>query len=268
MPVTRMMSQRVIVTLGTCTALLLLAGTAAARDIESAKPEAQSLAVSASSSSSPPPSDEEPFSISSSLLLPAATPWTTSPATAGNAAPTTTLASLPVLPRTLKSSDTTTPGRVVTTAGPPPTMPLAAPAPPGPIDWPPRAVVEGPGSWSITAEGIAATLRISPTSPRVGDVVHLSMTATYGRLGCCIAVLYPGDGTLVKALNETHHPCFETPAGEFTLELDHVYNEPGPVEIQFQPTIIVCQLPQPLPAGFRGMISTNLFASVDIRPAA
>jgi hypothetical protein len=78
----------------------------------------------------------------------------------------------------------------------------------------------------------------------------------------------PCDGTMVHALSETHHPCFETPAGQFTLELDHAYAEPGPVEIQFQPTIIICQLPEPLPATFRGMVSANLLASFDIRPAA
>lgn len=94
------------------------------------------------------------------------------------------------------------------------------------------------------------------------------MTATYGRLGCCIAALYLGDGTRFDALNETHHPCFETPVGQFTLEFDHIYAEPGRVQIHFQPTIIVCQLPQPSPANFRGMISANLFAPFDIRPAA
>lgn len=105
MPLASVMSQRVAVTLGACTALLLLAGNAAARDLEPASSATQTLAVGTSSPSAAASPTEDPVHdpVQDSVPTPGSLPQlaavasTASPSsTTGSAVASTASAQVPI----------------------------------------------------------------------------------------------------------------------------------------------------------------------------
>ncbi len=253
---------------GASTALLLFAGAAAALSLPSGPLAAQGRAIYAAPPSSPaltsvPPGAGRP--VPTTIASPSTTPG----------APAEPSVQLPVsgsLPPSsaplIAQSSTTAVGKV------PSTTPTGAPTS---STLPGRSspLATEPGSWSSTADGITTTLHMSPTKPRVGQPVHFSITVNYGQLGCCDTFFYPGDGAVIEPDLTTQHPCFESPVGVMTEEVDHVYTEPGAFVVEVQPSVVICKVPAPIwtPAGpvfivTPGFISAWLYANIYVEPAA
>jgi hypothetical protein len=179
-------------------------------------------------------------------------------------APTVTTVPLEVVETTMTTVapplPTTTAAPTTTALAPPRPKPGAAPrqpaaptaptpgAYPGSISFPYQA---GRTSWSGPSNGFDVSVVVDRATPRTGEPVTFTLTATHATMKCCSLGISYGDGGIDTRNGDCPSP---DPPGSFSKQFQHVYNKAGRWKFTFTAATNECGGPNPLYAYMYGWV--------------